>query len=190
MYKCEMDMRKRERPFPTGLELFLLLVIRDNVDSLFELQRQLGINPGAVSHAVGRLEKKGVLEREPERCRRKRKLTVTSLGHDILKTHWKEAFQKPFEDVPGLIRAVLIVVVMAGSRSPQLGAQMLRDKADKIERSARDCKAPKLLPNGYLADRTELYSWIKQKAEFHQAKGMAAALREVAQDLATVPEDD
>jgi len=139
---------------------------------------------------VERLESKGAVKREPEGHRRKRKVTVTPEGHDLLKSHWKEAFQEPFEDTQSLIRAILIALVMGGSRSPRSAAEMLRDRADVIERSARDCEAPKLLPYGELAEIPDLHSWIKRKAEFHQAKAMAATLRDVAKDLATLSEDD
>jgi DNA-binding MarR family transcriptional regulator len=182
--------KKPDYPFPTDFELFLLLVIQDTTDSVYELQRQLAINPGAAFHAIERLESKGALKREPKGSRGKRRLTVTSEGHDILKTHWRGALQHPFEDVQNLIRLALIVVVMGGSRSPRLGAQLLRDKADEIERSAKDTQAPELLPGGELADRTDLYSWIQGKTMFHQARAMGAALRDVAEHLARLPEDD
>jgi hypothetical protein len=68
--------------------------------------------------------------------------------------------------------------------------RLLRRKADAIERSVSDADPPELNPRGPNAETSDIYLWIKGKAEFHQAKGIAATLRDIADVVAAIPEDD
>lgn len=184
-----MDLRKRERPFPNGLELFLLLAIDEATDSLYELQRHYRLNSGAITHALYRLESKGALVKESAGYRRKRKLTVTSEGRALLNENWKSASDEPFEDIQNLARAALVTMIKLGIRRPQEGAELLRSKADGIQRSARNPAQLELRPGGDLPGKPKVYAWIKEKAEYHQAQAMAATLREVADLVAQLRDD-
>jgi DNA-binding MarR family transcriptional regulator len=184
------DKRRRERPFPNGIELFLLLMISRRVDSLYEIRQKTGINPGAISHAIARLQKKGAITWAPEGYRRKRKLTVTQEGHKVLRNNWPNALEEAIDGPQVLARAALIVLMKNGIGAPASGADLLRKKADAIERSVSDAEPPELNPRSSIAETSDIYLWIKGKAEFHHAKGIAAALRDIADVVAAIPEDD
>jgi hypothetical protein len=77
-----------------------------------------------------------------------------------------------------------------GIEEPASGADLLRKKADAIEKSVSDADPPELNPRGFIAETSDIYLWIKGKAEFHQAHGMATALRDIADVVAAIPDDD
>ena len=184
-----MDLRKRDRPFPNGLELFLLLLIGNKVDSLYELQRQYGLNSGAITHALLRLASKGALKKELAGYRRKRKLIVTSEGGTILHENWKNALDESYEDTQNLVRAALLTWMKLGISAPQMGAELLRGKAGAIEGAAGNPAKLQLEPGGDSPETPKVYAWIKKKAEYHQAQAMAAMLREVADLVAQLRDD-
>lgn len=132
MYKCcvpdpNTDKRRRERPFPNGIELFLLLMISRRVDSLYEIRQKTGINPGAISHAIARLQKKEAITWAPEGYRRKRKLTVTQEGHKVLRNNWPNALEEAIDGPQVLARAALIALMKHAIGEPSSGAAATKE---------------------------------------------------------------
>ena len=181
--------KKLDNPFPTSLELFLIGIIgaSDGVSSLYDLKHRLDINPGAISHAVERLSSRGALVREDEGYRRKRKLSVTDAGHQILREHWATALKERMDDGDALARAIWVIQLMGRMRAPESGAQLLRKKADEIELSLYKISPPKLSPDRQL-DVIETYRWIKTVKENHRGRADVATLREIADFVAALPD--
>jgi DNA-binding MarR family transcriptional regulator len=160
---------------------------RGGASSLYDLKTWLEINPGAISHAVERLTKRGALSREDEGYRRKRKLSVTEEGRRILREHWQSVLNERLDEGESLARAIWLIQVMGRTRAHQSGAPLLREKADKIEKSIRKTNPPRLSPDRQL-DVIETYRWIKSVTENHRARAVTDSLREIADFVANLPD--
>jgi DNA-binding MarR family transcriptional regulator len=173
-----MTLIDHQRHFPSSQELFLMAMIRNGpAASVYDLREQGGINPGAIAHALKRLERRGAIERPPEGYRRKRPLRVTPAGIDILENQWKSLLAEPVEDMYALTRLAGLTMLMGFRKMPaRLVAQ-----ADRLERSADNPGSPQLDSEGSIPN-IEFYRWMKQNARFHEVRAMAAALRDFARE--------
>jgi DNA-binding MarR family transcriptional regulator len=153
----------------------MAMIRKGSAGSVYDLREQYGINPGAVAHALKRLEEKGAIERPPEGYRRKRPLQVTPAGIKILEDQWESLLLAPsVEDMNALTRLAGLTMLMDFWKLPA----RLVAKADRLEGLARNPGSPQVDSEGSIS--IEFYRWMKQNARFHEIRAMAAALRDFA----------
>ena len=105
-------MKNRER---TAMAFFVLAVIsRGGLCSLYELQRGVALEPGGIRPLLVRLEQEGLLQRSEPGHRRRKRMTVTQQGEQLLKEEWEGCLQD-YPDSESILRAATVALLMGRS---------------------------------------------------------------------------
>lgn len=177
-----MTAKRKAEVFPTTLDLLLIALLeRNKLNTIYDLQHKVGINPGAITHSLRRLTETGAVTRQPEGYRRRRAIGVTSVGQQILKLNWPQVLDEPVDDSHSLARLGWLVTIMS-TRAGE-ARNLLEYQAARIERqepSPAPAETDKEFP-------IRLYIWFLSEAKYHQAQAAAKALRQFARLAAALP---
>src|ERR1039458_5868436 len=95
MVQTSMDHR------PNGpMEMFLMAAIsRGCLNTLYALQKSVGLQPGNLAPVIKRLQECGFLTRSEAAKRRRKVMELTESGKAFLEGHWTEclSFSRDFE---------------------------------------------------------------------------------------------
>lgn len=125
------------KPTRSTLDLFLLALIREGVNTLYDIREQAGVSVGAAQPALRRLSKQRLIKASADGSRGKQEHVLTPAGRKVLAGEWRRlmayAPQKPFADTESLLR----LIAMAGNRSgPAVMALLDRIIAERKRRGA------------------------------------------------------
>ncbi len=156
------------------MKLFVLaLVSRGGLHSLYELQSEAGLEPGSIHRLLGQMETDGLLQRTEER--RRRLMTVTSAGEQLLEEEWHDCLQD-YSDAESVLRAATIAVLLGHQ---QTAHDFLMGVADEHERKAGS--APGRSPRS--KSPLELYQHMRWSLESQRRRAAAKVFREIAREL-------
>jgi len=158
------------------MDYFILATVsRGGLHSLYELQKGVGLQPGAIHPVLRRLEGGGLLARLPQAKRRRRLMTVTPKGEQVLDTGWKDSLQT-YPEPESVLRAASIAVLM-GDR--QLACNHLWSAASIYEQQIPrpdEQQAKPLTPIGW-------HGLMRSSWETARRQSAATVFRDVARKL-------
>ncbi len=94
------------------MEFFILAAVsRGDLKALYNLQHLGGLQPGGIHPALRRLEAERLLERTQQQRRRRRTISVTPEGEQLLREHWKDCLQE-HPDVESILRSTAVALLM------------------------------------------------------------------------------
>ena len=96
------------------MELFLMAsVSRGGLTTLYAFQRDAGLEPGSIKKVISALEMAGLLERSnvPTSGRRRRNMTLTPAGEQVLLERWKKSMDAKRE-MESLLRSATVALLM------------------------------------------------------------------------------
>lgn len=164
-----------------SLDLFLLMLLRDGVNTPYTWSSRAGISLGASLPAVRRLIGRGLIREIAKGPRGRREFALTRLGENELKNvraHLEDALREPPRDVESILR--LGCCALASGRR-QIGIELLRNSSTELEKrspSPYTLKRPSdSLGEGGLA---ELYMASMRYGEAESVKASAKSLRSLA----------
>lgn len=168
------------KPTRSTLDLFLLALIRDGVNTLYAIRQQAQISVGAAQPALRRLAKQRLIKANAGGSRGKQEHALTPAGRKVIAAEWRRlaafAPQKPYADTESLLR----LVAMAESPSDATVKALIdRAMADRQRRAA--VEADRRGSSGSVAQR---YRSLLQA--FEQAR-LAAEAKELARLKGPIP---
>jgi hypothetical protein len=179
---------KTDKTWPGPLlDVFILSLVKQEVNTLYLLKREAGVSIGAASPALRRMEKNFlVILRQPEvvkgrgrkvqsRNRSKREYDVVPVSNSA-PIVWLDRLR---EEMPTDTESVARIVALADAYQRMNVAQKALKKAI-AERRKRTVQAPISTGRSTVAAR---YRSIVQACESAKAKAEAAALNKILKDL-------
>jgi DNA-binding MarR family transcriptional regulator len=159
------------------MRFFVLANIsRGGLRSLYELQVGVGLQPGAILPLLRQLESDGLLKRSPQEARRRRNMTVTGRGEQLLREHWQDCLH-PYLDSDAVLRAAAVAILMGDQR---MAAHYLQDMASDYELKMPN--APAQPQNGEFSPH-EWYAFMRWSWEVEWRQAAAKMFRGVAKKL-------
>lgn len=163
--QCEPEMTRED---VGAMEFFILaLVGRVGLKSLYELRRDAGLEPGGISSAMKTLENGQLISRKDPGKRRRRDLTLTSAGSELLERFWQDCLRE-YPNTDAVLRAAFVAWVMAG---PGAAASYLnrvsksrREMTQLIKHEEENLKDLRRSQTGPLSG----YAWMRISHEVHR----------------------
>ena len=177
----------------TSLDLFLLALIGEGFDTPYALHHKVGLSVGATVPALGRLEKRGLLQRGEKGPRRKRRFALTSEGAQtvvaIVQQEAAKACDKPPRDLESISRLVAIILKYAILAAPEYARSILRAATKNSIAAARDAKDQlgKMPRKDQFGTARETYQWVM--AEWQVARHFAEirTFRKIRSSIVVAP---
>lgn len=160
----------------SAMDFFVLAAIsRGKLQSLYELQHGVGLQPGGIHPVLKRLEEDGLLERSEQQKRRRRLMTVTSKGEQFLDEKWQDCL-RDYQDVESILRAATVAILMGHRNAAH---DYLMGAADHHEQNVPESPTdPKIKRSS-----VELYAFMRWLWESRRRESAAAAFRDIAREL-------
>jgi len=151
----------------SAMDFFVLATIsRGGLQSLYELQHGVELQPGGIHPVLKRLEEDGLLERSEQQKRRRRLMTVTNRGEQFLDEEWQDC-----------LRAATVAILMGHRNAAHDYLMGAADHYDQYHpESLADPQRASLSP-------VELYSFMRREWECSRRRSAAAVLRVIAEKL-------
>ena len=168
------DRRARE-----DLDLFLLALISQGIDTPYRMQSIAGISQGTSLQAIKRLSDDGLIRCSAEGSRRSKTWSVTRAGRNRLQRR-PRASQGPINgngNFEGLLRTALVMAFVHGDF--QSATSILRAAAHRPEKTYKD-ETPK---RGEVSELASLYSRTRRLRKAQIARVEAEILKDLASDL-------
>jgi DNA-binding PadR family transcriptional regulator len=126
------------------LDLFLLLLIEQKIDNLYDLKAQCGISVGAAHPALSRLVGNGLIRATERGDRRKQRYVPTPRGRRFLRAHWRQAVLSAPSTTTRDLESILRLAEIARHfrKSDLAGALLQRAAAERRERLAEAATIP------------------------------------------------
>jgi DNA-binding MarR family transcriptional regulator len=94
------------------MEIFLMAAVsRGGLDTLYSLQRTVGLEPGSLSQVIKRLVAAGLMVRAEGAKRGRRVMALTDAGQRFLSEGWKTSLD-PKREVESIIRSTIVALLM------------------------------------------------------------------------------
>lgn len=94
------------------MEIFLMAaVFQGGLNTLYALHRAVGLQPGSVSQVIKRLEIQHFLVRSAGGKRRRRTISLTEAGEDVLKREWRNCLD-PNREMESILRSATVALLM------------------------------------------------------------------------------
>jgi DNA-binding PadR family transcriptional regulator len=166
---------RKPKPEISTVDVFVLYLLRDGASSLYGLH-QSGLSIGAVSPALRRLEKSGLVAKEGKtEPRRRQKHRLTSKGQQFLRdriTGWEKATVSIPNDVESIAR---LVAIFHGEEDYEAAARIvseaLRQRRGKTAPSAARPNDPGI---------PGLYGWLLSVLGSARIQAETEALQAIA----------
>ena len=166
---------------PRLMSLFVLAGIsKAGLQSLYDLQRAAGLQPGGIQPVLRRLTENGLIDRSPQEKRRRRQLTVTLEGEKTLSREWQNCLQD-YSDVESTLRAVALALFMQHRR---IAIAYLRASADTYKRNR-----PKRVEDVQNRAPLDWYNLMRHSWERARRECAIALFRHLAEQLETRSSD-
>ena len=150
-----------------AMEFFLMAVVsRAGLSSMYELQQKAALQPGGIRPTLQRLEQLNLIRRGSSTARRKRELTLTEDGEEVLQS-WRRCL-KDTSDTDAALRVLCIALLMDGfDEALWFAEQQAANRQTLAE--LRTGQAEQL--KGMQRDPLSTYSWIRLLIEAHRRNG-------------------
>jgi DNA-binding MarR family transcriptional regulator len=159
------------------MDFFLLASIsRGGLRSLYDLKQQAGLEPGGIRLLLNRLERDGLLERSEQQKRRRRLMTVTEKGSQMLKEGWQRCLGD-YPDAESVLRAATVAMLMGDRMTARA---YLTDIADRHEWKAQTMRNE---PDPMKSSALEWYSHMRASWETRRRRSAATLFREIAREM-------
>lgn len=160
------------------MEIFTLAAIsRGGLQTLYELQQTVGLQPGGLLPVIRRLQDCGFLVRSAEAKRRRRTMKVTEAGEGFLTSTWETCLES-HRDLESILRGATVALFM---EDPVTAFNYLHRMAAERERLLRGAGARPSLP---AASPIESYGDLRALYEERRRAMEVVTLRESADRLA------
>ena len=157
------------------LDKFVLLLIRDGIDTLYLLKKEAGLSIGATSPSLNRLEELGLVFADKAGERGRRKFHVSNMGHGVFHGDWLSSLELAANDIESIAR----LVAMAKTQNNVSFAKRVLGSAvtDRLKRSA------KTVPEGSRSDVAATYRSLLRICEIARLKAESSALAKIKASL-------
>jgi hypothetical protein len=88
------------------LDKFVLLLIRDRINTLYLLEKEAGLSIGATSPSLKRLERLGLVVADETGKRGMRKFHVSTIGRGVFQGDWLGSLEPAASDIESITRPV------------------------------------------------------------------------------------
>ncbi len=154
------------------MEVFLMAAVsRCGLDTLYSLQRTVGLEPGSLSQVIMRLVAAGMMVRADGAKRGRRVMALTEAGQVFLSDEWKTSLD-PKREVETIIRGAIVALLMDDVRSAM---DFLFQSASERRRHST---APVLATGHSRMSAIDLHSELRMVYESRRAEMEAAVLEE------------
>ncbi len=174
----------KKKPETSLLDIFILLLVRSGIKTLYRLKQEAGVSIGAASPSLRRLEKrtfiylprKGHRGKEIVGKRGQREYQVNLFGQDFLQSDWLAPFEASLPtDTESVAR---LVAIAEAKHRPDVAMKTLRNAIGVRRKRAR--RMASLAGASSIAAR---YRAILQACDTARLKAEAAALKKVLANL-------
>jgi DNA-binding PadR family transcriptional regulator len=170
----------RDKRAKLDLELFVLALLKEGVNTPYRLQSEASISPGATLPVLTRLQQAGYVRRGKSGPRRRAEYEVTAAGRSFLKNQWQPLFEGP---VPSEIEAIFRIATLASLSGASKGAisnylKMAAEQRQKGRQRGRDTNLAANWPSA--ESMGELYSRMRQMYAAARLNTEAKILRNLA----------
>lgn len=142
---------------------------------MYELQKQADVEPGAIRLVAKHLEEGGLLQRSEQGDRRRREISITERGAEVLESRWRDCL-KPHADAESVFRSAVVALLVAG---PGEAANYLETVADQHQWGyTRTRKKPKMSE-----PPVTWYAYMRSQWEIERRKAAAELFRSMAREL-------
>lgn len=166
-----------KRKNSSAMDFFVLaMVSRGGLHCLYDLQQEVGLQPGGIQPVLKKLEQEGFLERSEQQKRRKRLMTVTKKGEHFLKEEWRDC-QDDYGDVESVLRAATVGILMGDM------ARTCRYLLEMAKQHDKGVPIAMEMPKGEDLSAVEWYQHVRWQWESSRRKSAAGVFREIAKEL-------
>jgi DNA-binding PadR family transcriptional regulator len=166
------------------LELLLLTLIRDGIETPYELKTRADISLGSAVPALARLESDGLLKTSAPESRRSRRFEITAKGHRVLKQDWAEHLRSATTDVESVLR--IAYLCWLNGRAPD-AATFLDRAADRVAGMATMAVAESTRFGRRSGEvNSDAMRWLRARVQARRIRAEAEALRNLAAELKNV----
>jgi DNA-binding PadR family transcriptional regulator len=166
----------------TSLELFVLAMVRQGLETPYNLKTKVGLSLGSTVPALARLEKDGLVKASEEGARRSRKFSITARGTKILAQEWPGQLTSDQTDLDSILRVAFLAWMHGDGKSCQ---EFLERSANGLRGWAGSLRAE----SERLAGKVEstlngnTFMWMNKHCEAARAEADAAALTELSAQI-------
>jgi DNA-binding PadR family transcriptional regulator len=167
------------------LELLLLTLIRDGIETPYELKTRADISLGSAVPALARLETDGLLKTSGPEARRSRRFELTPKGHRALKLDWSEHLRSATTDVDSVLR----IAYLCWLNGRVLDASIFLDRAaDRVAGMATIAAAESTRFRRRSGEvNSDSIRWLRARVQARRIRAEAEALRNLAAELKEAP---
>jgi DNA-binding PadR family transcriptional regulator len=166
------------------LELLLLTLIRDGIETPYELKTRADISLGSAVPALARLKTDGLLKTSGPEARRSRRFELTPKGHRVLKQGWSEHLRSATTDVDSVLR----IAYLCWLNGRVLDASIFLDRAaDRVAGMATMAAAETTRFGRRSGEvNSDAMRWLRARVQARRIRAEAEALRDLAEELRNV----
>lgn len=167
-----------DRPAREDLDLFLLALISEGIDTPYRMQSLAGISQGTSLQAIKRLLERGFIRSSAEGSRRRKTWSLTRAGRSRLQRDSRPpASQSPVNsNFESLLRTALIMAFVHGDF--QSASSLLRAAATQSKKFMEEPQK-----RGEVPEIASVYNRVRRLRMAQTAKVEAGILKHLALDL-------
>ncbi len=163
-----------------AMEYFILaLVGQAGLNSMYELQQRAGLQPGGIRPALLRLETLGLITRADAGARRRRNLSLTDKGQDLLNQTWRMCM-RDYPDSESVLRAACVCLLMGG---PEWADMYLGGQAGLRESDAKEKSMEAERLRATRRDPLSTYAWMRSLTEAQRRGAESEAFSQLSLTL-------
>ncbi len=175
--------RNRDKRSKADLELFLLALIRAEVNTPYALHTAAGLSLGATVPALKRLEQAGYLRRGQPGTRGRTEFEITDSGKRYLKSGWRPLLECIPADMDAIIRTVSLAFLGAVNKK-SIAAYLRRAAGTKTSESKRRRRdADDLSASATTLGHIEVHRWMSSTQASERLAAEAKVLRRFAKSI-------
>jgi len=162
------------------MEFFILVLIaRLELRSTYALRQEAGLEPGGIRSALKHLLDGNLITRADEGKRRRRDMTLTPVGFDVLAVSWRNCLRVEV-DSESVLRAAFVAWIMDSARAAasylhEVG-EARREMAEKMSWESEHLKRSQKGP-------ASGYSWMRASLEAHRRKAESEAFLSMSRSI-------
>jgi DNA-binding PadR family transcriptional regulator len=162
------------------LELFVLALLRQGINTPYRLQAEAGLSPGATLPVLTRLQQGGHVRRGRSGPRGRAEYEITAAGRSFLKNNWRSLMEGPASSEVETIFRVVALALFSGADQSAI-ANYLKNAADQRLKGQQHRYRTKLTLNWPgTGSMSEFYGQMRQMYAASRLTTEAKALRNLA----------
>jgi DNA-binding PadR family transcriptional regulator len=168
----------------SSLEIFLLALIDDGVNTTYRLREEAGLSLGTTNPALERLEREALIKKARPGARGRLEYSLARSGHAILATELELMLTAAAKKPPADLEAVLRLTAMASARATKRQAQAILRAAYAVRaQRIRKLRAPG--PSSQGPRRPILYRSFLKKWEIERTAAEIRIIQHLQKSIRT-----